>query len=96
MTSIDKTTISIGKAVTVMVFIASTIVSGLVAYYSAINGVKQGFHEISLEIKDLQGENNLQNVLISGNTKNIEFNYSLIKDLQEAIKPEEIEIKYNK
>lgn len=92
MTSIDKTTITIGKALTVMVFIASATVSGLVAYYSAINGVKAGFNEIKIELNNLGNENKLQNILISGNQKSIDFNYSLIKDLQEFIRPEEPKI----
>lgn len=91
MTSIEKTTVPIGKAAIVLIF-----VSGVVAnYYTTLNAVKSGMQEIKndvkLETNDLRNEHKIMN-------KAIEELQLAQKEMKEAamsyigtgMKPEEI------
>lgn len=91
MTSIEKTTVPIGKAAVIVIF-----VGGLIAnYYTTVNAVKNGISElkndVKLETNDLRNEHKIIN-------KAIEELQLAQKEMKEAamsyigtgMKPEEI------
>ena len=60
MTSIEKTTITIGKAATVTVFIVSFVVTTLGVYYAAMNGIRDGFEKYNDRLNEMENKNNLR------------------------------------
>lgn len=94
MPSIEKTTIPVSKAAMLIISICGLLLTGLSAYVAAINGVKDAFTDIKLEIRDIRNDDKLQDLRISTLQKSLDFNLTCIQELQSAIKPEEPKIKH--
>ena len=86
MTSIEKTTVPIGKAAVIVIF-----VGGLVAnYYTTLNAVKSGISELKnetkLELNDLKNEDkNIYKEL-----SQLQLTHAAMSYIGAGIKPEDI------
>lgn len=94
MTSIEKTTVTIGKAAIVMVFLGGLIAN----YYTTLNAVKDGISELknetALEINDLKNEQkNIRKELTDLQVSNKELKDAAMSYIGAGIKPEEVKRK---
>lgn len=94
MASIEKTTVTIGKAAIVMVFLGGLIAN----YYTTLNAVKDGISELknetALEINDLKNEQkNIRKELTDLQISNKELKDAAMSYIGTGIKPEEVKRK---
>lgn len=94
MTSIEKTTVTIGKAAIVMVFLGGLIAN----YYTTLNAVKDGISELKnetkIELNDLKNEQkNIRKELTNLQISNKELKDAAMSYIGTGIKPEEVKRK---
>jgi hypothetical protein len=92
MTSIEKTTVPIGKVAVIMIFFGGVIAN----YYTTLNAVKDGISELknetTLEINNLKNEqNNIRKELTELKISNKEIKDAAMSYIGTAMKPEEPE-----
>ena len=90
--NIENSTITVSKAVVIIVSLCSVIVSLIGGYYSSKQGTRDAINEIKLDVRDVSNRNNLQDILINGNTESIKFQYGLIQVLQDKTEKHDADI----
>lgn len=58
MTSIEKATITVGKAAVIIIAIVSFVITVMGVYYAAINGVREGFNRVDKRIDAIESKTN--------------------------------------
>ena len=101
MVAIEKTTISLGRAFSIMIFVISTIFG---VYQAAMKGVSDGFEKanertsaLEKEVRENQIANNLRFQSLEINLDHTNNNVNSIKTyLSEGSRPEDVRLKnYN-
>lgn len=94
MSLIEKTTVTVGKAAIVVVFLGGLIAN----YYTTLNAVKDGISELknetALELNDLKNETkNIRKELTDLQISNKELKDAAMSYIGAGIKPEEVKRK---
>jgi predicted PurR-regulated permease PerM len=105
MTSIEKSTITVGKAAIITVSVCSFVIMVMGVYYAALNGVREGFDRVDKRIDNIENKYNerFQKIEISvhhASSKVMDLdrtvNTAINTYISEGTKPDEIRRKnYN-
>lgn len=90
--SIEHSTIPISKAAIIVFSFCSIIISLVGGYYSSKQGTRDAINEIKLDLRDQTSRNNLQDILITGNSEATKFHYDLIQKLRDKAEIHDLEI----